>query len=444
MSAPGSPGPSSSVLETVLENINLGVLVVDADCRVLFWNRFMVIHGGRMPEDAVGRSLFELFPELPERWLRQKVRGILTLRNLAFTTWQQRPHLFPFGGTRPITSQLSSMYQNCTFFPLENEQGEPAAVCITVADATDTAARQQDLERLNALLEVEKEQQAQLIRRLEEAQAQLLQSEKMAAIGQLAAGVAHEINNPVGFVYSNLNSLRGYLEQLMGLVDGLQAKIETCGDPALVRECQALKQAADYDFLREDTPILLNESCDGLERVKRIVKDLRDFSHVDNGEWQMADLHHGLDSTLNVIWNEIKFKAKVVKHYGQLPPVQCIASQINQVFLNLIVNAAQAIVDHGTITLTTGTQGDAVFIDIQDDGPGVPEDLRRRIFEPFFTTKPVGKGTGLGLSVSYNIIERHHGTLSVTSPAEGGACFRVVLPVRQPPGELPASPQVSR
>ena len=425
-------GLSGSGLEAVLENINLGVLVVDADCRVLFWNRFMVIHSGRLADEATGRSLFELFPDLPERWLRQKIRGVLTLRNLAFTSWQQRPHLFPFGGTRPITGQLSSMYQNCTFFPLHDGLGEPAAACITVADATDTAARQQELERLNALLEVEKDQQAQLIRRLEEAQAQLLQSEKMAAIGQLAAGVAHEINNPVGFVYSNLNSLRGYLDQLMGLVDGLQAQVQASGHAELIQACSALGQAADYAFLREDTPVLLGESREGLERVKRIVKDLRDFSHVDNGEWQLADLHQGLDSTLNVIWNEVKFKAQIVKQYGELPPVQCIASQINQVFLNLIVNAAQAIVEHGTITLRTGTLDDGVFVEIQDDGPGVPEALARRIFEPFFTTKPVGKGTGLGLSVSYNIIERHHGQLSVSSPPGGGACFRIVLPVRQP------------
>jgi two-component system NtrC family sensor kinase len=422
----------SSGLEAVLENINLGVVVVDAECRVLFWNRFMVIHGGRLPDEAVGRSLFELFPDLPERWLRQRVRGVLTLGNLAFTTWQQRPHLFPFSGTRPITSQLSSMYQNCTFFPLHNGQGEPLAACIAVTDATDTAARQLELERLNVLLEVEKEQQAKLIHRLEEAQAQLLQSEKMAAIGQLAAGVAHEINNPVGFVYSNLNSLRGYIDQLTALVDGLQAQVQACGNAQLIEACEALGRTSDYAFLREDTPVLLAESRDGLDRVKRIVKDLRDFSHVDNGEWQLADLHQGLDSTLNVIWSEVKFKAKVIKQYGELPPVQCIGAQINQVFLNLIVNAAQAIVEHGTITLRTGTLDDRVFIEIQDDGPGVAEDLARRIFEPFFTTKPVGKGTGLGLSVSYSIIERHNGVLSVSSPPEGGACFRIVMPCRQP------------
>ncbi|WP_397379008.1 ATP-binding protein [Pseudomonas sp.] len=422
----------SSGLEAVLENINLGVVVVDAECRVLFWNRFMVIHGGRLPDEAVGRSLFELFPDLPERWLRQRVRGVLTLGNLAFTTWQQRPHLFPFSGTRPITSQLSSMYQNCTFFPLHNGQGEPLAACIAVTDATDIAARQQELERLNDLLEVEKEQQAKLIHRLEEAQAQLLQSEKMAAIGQLAAGVAHEINNPVGFVYSNLNSLRGYIDQLTALVDALQAQVQACGNTQLIEACETLGRTSDYAFLREDTPVLLAESRDGLDRVKRIVKDLREFSHVDNGEWQLADLHQGLDSTLNVIWNEVKFKAKVIKQYGELPPVQCIGAQINQVFLNLIVNAAQAIVDHGTITLRTGTLDDGVFVEVQDDGPGVAEDLARRIFEPFFTTKPVGKGTGLGLSVSYSIIERHNGVLSVSSPPEGGACFRIVMPRRQP------------
>lgn len=419
------------MLESMLRAINLGVLLVDADCRVIFWNDFMAVNSGKSEAQMLGRSLFDCCPELPQAWVRQRVNSVLLLKNLAFTSWQQRPHLFHFGGTRPITGADDLMYQSCTFFPVLDEQGVARCVGMTVSDTTDTAARQRELERLNVLLGEEKLAQQQLIKRLEDTQAQLLQSEKMAAIGQLAAGVAHEINNPVGFVYSNLNSLRGYLADLFKLIDRYEMEVNTLVDPVLHNSMEAVRADLDYEFLRMDAANLLSESCDGLERVKRIVQDLRDFSHIDSTEWLIADLHEGLDSTLNVIWNEIKFKAKVNKQYGDIEPVECIGSQINQVFMNLLINAAQAIEAHGNIWLSTGRERNGVFIEVRDDGPGIPTDIQRRIFEPFFTTKPVGKGTGLGLSVSYSIVDKHHGSLTVTSEPGQGACFRIWLPLRQ-------------
>jgi len=181
--------------------------------------------------------------------------------------------------------------------------------------------------------------------------------------------------------------------------------------------------------MREDIPALIGESAEGLARVRKIVADLKDFSHVDEGVWQDADINGGLESTLNVIWNELKYKAKVVRDLGDLPAVRCIPAQLNQVFMNLLVNAGQAIESAGTITLRSGYEDEHVWVEIEDSGGGMPPEVQKRIFEPFFTTKPVGQGTGLGLPISWEIIQRHEGTISVDSEPGRGTCFRIRLPV---------------
>ncbi|MCU7376260.1 PAS domain S-box protein [Paucibacter sp. O1-1] len=272
--------------------------------------------------------------------------------------------------------------------------------------------------------------------RLEEAQNQLLQSEKMASIGQLAAGVAHEINNPIGFVSSNLGTLRRYVSSMLDLLALFERMDLGSGSADDTAELQRLKKAVDLEFLREDLPQLLDESEDGLLRVKKIVQDLKDFSRVDQAEWQEADLNAGLDSTLNVVMNEVKYKAEVKKCYGQLPAVRCIAAQLNQVFMNLIINAAHAIPERGEITLLTATHEGWVSVEVRDTGVGMSDDVKRRIFEPFFTTKPVGMGTGLGLSLSFSIVQKHGGRIEVESLEGGGTTFRVWLPVRGPTPEV--------
>ncbi len=267
-------------------------------------------------------------------------------------------------------------------------------------------------------------------RQLEAAQAQLLQSEKMASIGQLAAGVAHEINNPIGFVNSNLGSLGQYMRQLLALVDEYQGALAGIAVPEPVaRAIAAARDAADIDYLREDVAALLKESQDGLLRVRNIVQDLRDFSHVDEGEWQQVDLNAGVRSTLNMVRNELKYKAEVALELGQLPPVHCNAAQINQVLMNLLVNAAQSIGRDGRLVLRSGVDGDWVWLEVEDNGCGIPPEVQARIFDPFFTTKPVGKGTGLGLSVSYGIVKRHGGHFDMASTPGQGTRFRFWLPV---------------
>jgi two-component system NtrC family sensor kinase len=289
-----------------------------------------------------------------------------------------------------------------------------------------------DNERINRDLTREREEQRILIKKLEEAHNQLLQSEKLASIGQLAAGVAHEINNPIGFVNSNLGTMKKYVSQLFEVLDAYSTA-EAGLSPEAQQRIEAAKVAADLDFLREDVVDLIGESIDGAARVRRIVQDLRDFSRPGDSEWQAVDLHAGLESTLNVVWNEIKYKAEVVRDYGQLPPVECLPFQINQVFLNLLVNAAQAIPERGTITLRTACDGEQVSVAVADTGTGMPPEVRDRIFDPFFTTKPIGKGTGLGLSVAYGIVEKHGGRIDVDTAPGAGTTFTVRLPVRRAP-----------
>jgi two-component system NtrC family sensor kinase len=287
--------------------------------------------------------------------------------------------------------------------------------------------RTADLQRANATLQTEQARQEELINKLGLAQSQLLQSEKMASIGVLAAGVAHEINNPVGFVNSNLGTLQRYSQDMFFLLDAYEARAASLS-PADQQELNRLKLQVDAAYLREDFGNLLAESLEGLDRVKRIVKDMKDFSHVDGGGLQQANLEAGLDSTLNVVWNEIKYKADVVKEYGQIPEIACFPSQLNQVFMNLLVNAAHAIEGRGRITVRTGHDREQIWVEVEDTGQGIAAAHLSRIFEPFFTTKPVGQGTGLGLSLSYGIVQKHGGMIEVRSEPGAGTVFRVVLP----------------
>ncbi len=270
---------------------------------------------------------------------------------------------------------------------------------------------------------------SETLSKLQQAQHRLLQSEKLAAVGQLAAGVAHEINNPVGFVTSNMGSLADYVGQLFALIDEYQKTLSAL--PAEHRAAlQVATQKIDLDYLREDIPTLLKESREGLDRVKGIVSGLRDFSRADDGQWIPTDLSHIVDSALKIAGNEIKEKATVVNEWVELPLVACISSQINQVLVNLLVNAAHAVTPPGVITLRSGVQGESVWLEVSDNGCGMPEDVKKRIFEPFYTTKPVGKGTGLGLSITWEIVQRHHGQIDVTSAPGAGTTFRLTLPVK--------------
>jgi signal transduction histidine kinase len=273
--------------------------------------------------------------------------------------------------------------------------------------------------------------------RLSELQEKLFQSEKLASIGQLAAGIAHEINNPIGFVKSNLNRLSDYVQRIDEVLQCYEAV-----EPLLPREAEAalaireIKARTDLALIRAEVPDLIAESQDGVSRVGKIVHDLKDFSRADgHWQWEMANLHRCMDSAVNIAGSAIEYRGDVVKNYGAIPPVECVPTQLGQVFLNLLVNAAQAIGDaprRGSITIRSGCRDDQhVWVEIADNGCGMKADEVNRIFDPFYTTKDVGVGTGLGLSISYGIVMRHGGSIEVVSTPGQGSSFRIVLPVRR-------------
>jgi len=270
---------------------------------------------------------------------------------------------------------------------------------------------------------------------LEEAQRQLLQADRLSTIGQLAAGVAHEINNPIGYVQSNLETLRDYVNSLLRLIGTQDAVLRQFGmlQPGPLQQIEKLRQEIDFDFLSKDLPTLLSESQEGISRVRKIIQDLREFSRAGHAEtWTRSDIHAGIDSTVNIVWNDLKYKVELVKQYGELPLIDCLPSQLNQVFMNILVNAGHAIDGRGQITIATRADDECVYIEISDSGKGIAPEHLPRVFEPFFTTKPVGKGTGLGLSISYGIVRKHNGEIDVRSEPGVGTTFVIKLPVDQP------------
>lgn len=296
------------------------------------------------------------------------------------------------------------------------------------------AQRTQELRETNTRLQRESEQLQRLLRELQDTQAQLIQAEKMSSLGQLVAGVAHEINNPVSFIYGNLSHLQGYIADILHILHLYQQHY-----PNPVIEIQEASDDADLDFIQIDLLKILDSMQIGTDRIQEIVLSLRNFSRLDEAEFKRVDLHEGIESTLLILQHRLKQQPnrpeiQIVRHYGQLPQVECLAGQLNQVFMNLLSNAIDALeeVSQPQITIQTCVIGDSVEITIADNGSGISETVRAKIFNPFFTTKPIGKGTGMGLSISYQlIVEKHHGKLECFSREGEGAEFLIRVPIHQ-------------
>ena len=332
-----------------------------------------------------------------------------------------------------------------TSLPVIGKDGEVQSITIVSRDITETHRRGEEIRKLNEKL---KKISSELIRKnstlestlknLERTQAQMVQSEKMASIGQLAAGVAHEINNPTGFVSSNLKTLGDYQEDMNRLIADYQTLKDAVKTPppqddgdgldAMVARVEATEKEIDIAFIQEDVAELIGDCREGMERIKKIVEDLKHFAHPGEDRMTDTDINKGLESTLNVVYNELKYKATVVKDFGELPIVTGFPQQLNQVFMNILVNAAQAIEKSGEIHIHTAQVDDKVEIRISDTGCGIAKENLPKIFDPFFTTKDVGKGTGLGMNIAYNIIRKHHGDIRVESTPGAGTTFIIQLP----------------
>jgi len=358
----------------------------------------------------------------------------------------------------------NGLWLHCTAAPLISEQNVVIGAIQTLEDITEQKEAEKALRLAHSDLEIlvgqrtaqlaeangkleqdirEREMiESELIRRNSEltilnsqllkAQALVVQSEKLASIGQLAAGVAHEINNPIGYIFSNFTSLEKYIGQLFEMIKTFEHSESHIASSEALSAIAKIKEKIELEYLKDDIPELMSQSREGIARVRKIVQDLKDFSRVDSDqEWQWSDLHKGMDSTFNIVNNEIKYKADLVRDYGTIPEVECLPTQINQVIMNLVINAAHAIgPERGKITVRTTQKNDDVCIYVEDNGSGMPKEIVSKIFDPFFTTKPIGKGTGLGLSLSYGIIKKHNGNIEVQSEPGLGTSFCITLPIK--------------
>jgi len=429
---------SEAHFRAISDSAQDAIAKMDDAGRVTYWNPAAQRIFGFSVEEALGRDLHNLIA--PERYHEIIAASLERFRQ---------------SGQRNTAGKLIEVQARCKDgreIPIElsissvRQDGAWHAIGI-VRDVSERKVLEERILRKNHVLKQARTELEEKNYKLEKAHADLkaiqgqqLQQEKMASIGQLAAGVAHEINNPTGFVSSNLKTLQDYTREFADMIDAYRSLIahlrqhgatETTAIQERIDAIDEMESRIDLEYILEDTRDLIAESQEGTERIKKIVIDLKDFAHPGQQELVLADLHRNIDSVLNIVANEIKYKATVRREYGNLPEVQCYPQQLNQVFMNLMVNAAQAIEQQGEIAIATASRGDRVEIRISDTGSGIPEANLKKIFDPFFTTKPVGKGTGLGLNVAYNIVKKHGGTISATSTMGKGTTFQITLPIDQ-------------
>ena len=309
---------------------------------------------------------------------------------------------------------------------------EELELLLAVSDQLAIAISQADLYAQSCR---QSQEVARTLEQLKKTQAQIIQAEKMSSLGQMVAGVAHEINNPVNFIYGNIDPAQDYINDLLGVIELYQKTY-----PETTPEIQSELEAVDLEFIQEDLPKLLESMALGTERIREIVLSLRNFSRLDEAAVKTVDLHEGIDSTLVILSHKLKGNAKnkvveLEKQYSEMPKVDCYPSQLNQVFMNILANALDALEDREDpkICISTEQIDDFAIIRIADNGPGIPAEIQPQILDPFFTTKPVGKGTGMGMSISYQIItEKHGGNLTFTSEADKGTEFVIKIPLEQP------------
>ncbi len=385
----------------LVQNMNSALVVVDGDARIQFANPMAERLLGRAPGELAGLAIADCFAP--------QDTGVAMLMRVLET------------GERVQGAESALLARDGRAVPV-------GVSCSPLRDAPGrthgAVAVFQDLSEIKQL------------------ERQVVQNEKMASIGQLAAGVAHEINNPVGFIHANLFQLNEYLQDLDGVFDGVEALQQVIARGGLAAEVaeasqalQGIAEKVDLDYLRGDLRKAVEESQEGTERIRHIVRDLRGFSRADNDRSALADINECIESTANIVWTMSRHSVALERDYGEVPRLRCRPMQIKQVVMNLLVNACQAIVERGPdcdvpgeVRVRTRARDGGVWIEVRDNGVGIAPEVQARIFDPFFTTKDVGSGTGLGLSTSYGIVERHRGEIRAASELGVGTTFEVFLP----------------
>lgn len=415
------------MFEQLVGKLPVGIGIVDEQFNVVYLNDFFL---DRLPHDL--RDCYKDTPvtdlfQGQAKFLKRRLKSVFVLQHPSFSYWEQRPHIFPFKSSRPITGEETQMYQNMEILPIKDKNSGQKLACIFLQDVTAQASYFRAQQKLSEALKKEHEAQRKLIRKLDTAQSQLIQAEKMASTGQLAAGIAHEINNPVGFVNANLNTLGQYASHLISICDGVYAQLEQFNDE-LKEQIDALFQSNHYDLLKEDITELIEESTDGLTRVKDIVENLKNFSLENTEGVQTVDVCTICNQLITLI--SAQYSAPHYKFECEHEKVEVMGNPgpLKQALMNVMINAAQAIETKGFVKLSVIEKGDSVVIKILDSGCGIPVKHRKRLFEPFFTTKPEGQGQGLGLSVAYTAIEQHQGKISISSKENKGTVVEITIP----------------
>ncbi len=421
---------------SLVETIPQMILCKDLDGRFTFANQKFCAELGTTLEKIKGKTDVDFFPqELAEKYRADDQRVIASGQVLDVV----EQHVTPKG---------EKLYVQTMKTPLFGPDGEAIGIQGIFWDVTERMRAEEKLKEQNVTLQELAESEHQAHEALKAAQSRMVETEKLASLGQLVAGVAHEINNPLAFVSNNVAVLERDLLDLVALV-GLYRRVRDPSDPeraSVEGQIAQLSEQLDLDYCLENLPRIIERTREGLRRIERIVKDLRLFARVDEGEWNEVDLNPGIESSVNMVQGYArKHGVKVVMELGALPPVRCRAARLHQVVVNLLMNAIDACANEGTVTIRTQSDPEraGIAFEVADTGCGIDPAIRERIFDPFFTTKPIGEGTGLGLSISYGIVQEHDGTIEVQSTPGSGSCFTVRIP-SQPkrPGAGQASPAV--
>jgi two-component system, NtrC family, sensor kinase len=429
---------SKNKIITVFDSLTQEIIAVDTNLKIISANKPFINEINMPFESVIGSDLLSIISgqEITEN--RDNIPGLArkTIDTGIFTS-----SIFDL-----LSSKGETRKKEVAFIPVNNNE-KTVQVVISCRDITDDMLKTEKINLLNielnnAISDVKSKNRdlEETLNRLKNTQAQILQAEKMSSIGQLAAGVAHEINNPTGFVSSNLKTLADYQEDISRLLIKyreilLILKEQNQKDEKnnelirMLSEIRLMEEEMDIEYILSDVNVLIRESRDGTDRIRKIVQDLKDFAHPGEDKLKFSDINRNIESTLNIVWNEVKYKATVTKEFGNLPQVECYPHQLNQVFMNILVNAAQAIEKKGEIKIITEYIDNNIKISISDTGSGIPKANLTKIFDPFFTTKEVGKGTGLGLNVAYNIIKKHKGVIDVKSEPGIGTTFFITIPI---------------
>ncbi len=429
---------SRNKLRIVLDSLKEEIVAVDKKMKIISVNRAFANRIGHEPNALVGEICTDQESKSYAALQHPKIRQMIV-------------DLFAKGDSQNVLltekdNQGQKIYHQISCLPIMDEKMEVFQAVLVSQDITENRRKTDEIHDLNEQLmqtasqiEAKNVKLEKTLKRLEDTQTQMVQSEKMATVGQLAAGVAHEINNPTGFVSSNLKTLSDYQEDIAALIEKYQEMVTQIQNSELKDKLpenfqQTIESVVDFEkdidieYLMEDIKELVGDCREGTERIKKIVMDLKDFAHPGEDKIQTIDINKGLESTLNVVNNEVKYKATVHREFGDIPSIKGYPQQLNQVFMNILVNAAQAIEKKGDIYLKTEARKEWVEVTIADTGSGISKENLSKIFDPFFTTKDVGKGTGLGMNIAYNIIQKHKGKIEVSSEVGKGTKFTIILP----------------